>query len=133
VDEKILGNDTTKQVQDAVASFKNAAASLESSMKKLDPAIAKVDGVVTRADAVMVSADSAMKSIDASSTALGKVATDIRKGNGLLPALIYDDGLKTEFKLLITNLRQRGILFYKDKAEEAPAGNTRPPMRGRGN
>jgi len=132
VDQKMLSEDTATDVRAAISSFKAAAASLESSMKKLDPAIAKVDSVMSRADTVMVSADSAMKSIDASAGALGKVATDIRKGNGLLPALIYDPSIKTEFKQLITNLRQRGILFYKDRpADAAPeAAPVKPPMSG---
>jgi len=131
VDERMLGEETTAQVREAVASFKDAANSLETSIKKLDPAVAKVESVVTRADAVMVSADSAMKSIDASSGAIGKVANDLRKGNGLLPALIYDASLKSEFSQLITNLRQRGILFYKDKPSEVvppakpPVGSSR--------
>src|SRR4029079_7750707 len=133
LDEKTLNEETSKDVKEAIASFKSAAKSLESTgktlettIKKLDPAVAKFDGVVEKADAAMVSADKAMKSIDSGAAALGKIGTDLRRGDGLLPALIYDRNLKNEFSMLITNLRQRGVLWYKDKAGEAQE-EARPP------
>ncbi|HSJ03663.1 MAG TPA: MlaD family protein [Verrucomicrobium sp.] len=158
LDEKTLNDQTSKDVTDAVHSFKEAAKTLEESMKKLQPAftklegvVTKIDGVVTKADTVMGSADGAMKSIDASADAIGKVANDLRRGEGLLPALINDSALKTDFKNLVGNLRQRGVLFYKDKPSEAapapsraapssssnrnsspPAPRPNPPLGGRG-
>jgi phospholipid/cholesterol/gamma-HCH transport system substrate-binding protein len=128
LDEKTLNDETSKHVKEAVASFKEAAKSLETSVKKLDPAFTKIEGVVDKADTVMVSADKAMKSIDESAAALGKIGDDLRKGNGLLPALIHDRALKNEFSMLITNLRQRGVLWYKDKAGDEQA--VKPPMMG---
>jgi ABC-type transporter Mla subunit MlaD len=126
LDEKTLNEQTSQDVKDAVNSFKEAAKTLENAVKKLEPAFAKlegvvdkVDGVVVKADTVMTSADGAMKSIDASADAIGKVANDLRKGEGLLPALMTDAALKTDFKNLISNMRQRGVLFYKDKSDEA--------------
>lgn len=153
LDEKTLGEETSQNVKDAVKSFKDAAQSLDDAAKKLQPAFAKldgvvvkIDGVVTKADTVMGSADSAMKSIDKSAEAIGKVATDLRRGEGLLPALISDSALKTDFKNLISNMRQRGLLFYKDKSESpappmAPSRSSgsrssssrpNPPLSGRG-
>jgi phospholipid/cholesterol/gamma-HCH transport system substrate-binding protein len=129
LDERTFNEETSNHVKAAVASFKNAAKSLEDTAGKLEPTFAKIDKAADKAEGVMTSADSAMKSIDESAAAIGKVANDLRKGNGLLPALMYDDSLKTEFKQLISNLRQRGVLFYKDKTvEEAPT----PPLRSSG-
>lgn len=121
LDEKTLGEQTSTDVKEAVASFKEAAKSLEAATKKLDP-------VVVKADAAMASADKAMKSIDTSAAAFGKVATELRRSDGLLPALIYDRNLKNEFSMLITNLRQRGVLWYKDKAGEEKAEQAKPPL-----
>jgi ABC-type transporter Mla subunit MlaD len=136
LDEQTLNEQTSQDVKEAIASFKSAAKSLESTgktlettIKKLDPAVSKLDGVVEKADAAMVSADKAMKSIDSSAGALGKIGTDLRKSDGLLPALIYDRNLKNEFSMLITNLRQRGVLWYKDKAGEAQE-QAKPPRLG---
>lgn len=126
LDEQTLNEQTSKDVKEAVASFKSAANSLDTTVKKLDPAVSKLEGVVDKADKAMASADKAMKSLDNGAAALGKVGTDIKRGEGLLPALIYDRNLKNEFTMLITNLRQRGVLWYKDKAGEEQEEN-RPP------
>ena len=132
LDEQTLGDQTSQDVKEAVTSFKDAAKSLDATVKKLDPAVTKLDTIMTKADTAMESADKAMKSIDAGAAALGKVGTDIRKGDGLLPALIYDRNLKNEFSMLITNLRQRGVLWYKDKAgEEQPEQPAKPPVSGK--
>ncbi len=133
LDEKTLSEDTSRDVKEAVASFKDAAKSLKDSVEKLNPAFTKVesvvtklDGVVTKADTVMVSANDAMKSIDESADSLGKAARDIQKGEGLLPALIHDATLKRDFKMLISNMRERGILFYKDEAGKAQSARPTP-------
>ncbi len=133
LDEKTFGEDTTKEVKEAIASFKNAAHSLDEAMKDLHPTVEKIDGVVAKADKVMVSADSALKSIDKTATTLGETAKDIKRGNGLLPALLGDEQLKREFKELISNLKEHGVLFYKNDAarKAASASDSDDKPRGR--
>lgn len=128
LDEKTFDEQTSKDVKEAVASFKAAAKSVENAAAKLDPAMTKVSSAADKADTVMASADKAMKSLDDGAAALGKVATDLRRGEGLLPALIYDRNLKNEFSMLITNLRQRGVLWYRDKAGEVREEPPKPPL-----
>jgi ABC-type transporter Mla subunit MlaD len=125
LDEKTFGDDTTKDVKEAIASFKNAAHSLDDAMKDLHPIVnkvdgvmAKVDGVVVKADKVMVTADGALKTIDKTAATLGDTARDLRKGNGLLPALLGDEQLKKEFKELISNLKEHGVLWYRNDASK---------------
>lgn len=136
MDEKTLNEETSQNLKDAVASFKNAAVALESSMKKLDPTIAKLDSAVGNADTLIQGANKAMGSIDTSAKAIADVAVDLRKGKGVLPALLHDEAMKNEVKSLISNLRQRGILFYKDRSPagegtaEAPARRTVPRTTG---
>lgn len=128
LDEKTLGDDTSADLKSAVASLKSAARTFEDSVKKLDPAFSKIDSIAGKADKVMDSADAAMKSIDKSADTIGDAAEDIRKGEGLLPALMKDAELKAEFKNLITNLREHGVLFYRDHSDkrEAAAAAQRP-------
>ncbi len=139
LDEKTFGDETTQDVKDAVASFKSAAKALEDTAKKLEPTFGKVDSVVAKADSMMTKADSAvdtakqaLKSIDNGATALTRVATDVRTGDGLLAALIKDPALKADFKALIANLRQRGVLFYKDKGSTEPVQKAPPAPTGGG-
>ncbi len=127
LDEKTLGEQTGTDIKEVIASFKSAAKSLDDSIKKMEPAFGKVDGVVEKANKAMTSAESAMKSIDKSATTIGEVTKDLRSGNGLLPALLRDEQLKNELKSLITNMRQHGILFYRDKAGKTKDDSQSPP------
>ena len=120
LDEKTFGEDTNKDVKETIASLKSAAKSIEDSSKKLDPVFTKADKVMTKLDsaagkmdAVVASTNTAIQNFDKVAKVLGK-----GKGDGLLPALLHDDALKNEFKLLITNLRHQGVFWYKDKAGE---------------
>ena len=132
LDEKTLGDETSADLKSAVASLKNAAKTFEDSVKKLDPAFTRIDGVAAKADKVMDSADSAMKSIDKSAGTIKSAAEDVRKGEGLLPALMKDAELKNEFKNLITNLREHGVLFYRDRSgKRASAPADEPPRTPR--
>jgi ABC-type transporter Mla subunit MlaD len=119
LDEKTFTEQTSTDLNEAIASFKSAAKSLDDSIKKMEPAFGKIDGVVAKADKAMTSAESAMKSIDKSAATLGDVTKDMRSGNGLLPAMLRDEQLKNDLKSLIANMRQHGILFYRDKSEKA--------------
>jgi phospholipid/cholesterol/gamma-HCH transport system substrate-binding protein len=129
LDEKTLDDDTSADLKSAVASLKSAAKTFEEGAKKLDPAFTKIDGIAAKADRVMDSADTAMKSVDKSAGSIGSAAEDLRKGGGLLPALMKDEQLKNEFKTLITNLREHGVLFYRDKAGKRDSAQEEQPPR----
>jgi ABC-type transporter Mla subunit MlaD len=139
LDEKTLGEDTNKDIKETVASLKAAALSLEASTKKFDPVIVKADSMMTKLDSAagkvdtaVATANTTLKTANTAVEDFGKVAKILGKGKGegLLPALLHDNGLKTEFKSLITNLRQHGILWYKDRsAEEAQKEEVPQPPR----
>ncbi len=131
LDEKTFTDQTSTDLKEAIASFKGAAKSMDDSIKKMEPAFNKVDGVVEKANKAMTSAESAMKSIDKSAATIGEVTKDMRSGNGLLPALLRDEQLKNELKSLITNMRQHGILFYRDKSDKLKdSPRNQPPYTG---
>lgn len=121
LDEKTFSEETSADVKEAVAALKETARIMEAAAKKLDPVLTKLDHAAGTAEGMMGSADKAMKSLEGTTTAL-------RKGDGLLPALIYDRNLRNEFSMLITNLRQRGVLWYKDKAGEEHPEAAKPPL-----
>lgn len=123
LDEDTLGDETSKDLKEAIASFKKAATSLETSLKKLEPAIEKLDTTFDKTNSLLTSAEKAVKSIDQSAQNIGAAANNINRGKGLLPALIHDHNLRSEFTTLISNLRQRGVLFYKDKSDQDEASS----------
>lgn len=126
LDEKTFTDQTSNDLKEAVASFKSAAKILDDSVKKMEPAFGKVEGVINKADRVMTSAESAVKSFDKTAANLGEVTKDIRNGGGLFPAMLRDEKLKAEFQSLITNMRQHGILFYRDDTGKVKRSREEP-------
>jgi predicted nucleic acid-binding Zn-ribbon protein len=128
VDEKVLGEENAanlkaaiSDIRDAAGSFKKSASNLEVTTGKLNPMIDKLDPAIAKADTVMTRADEALTSVKKAADELASVGRTLRTGNGLMAALMNDAELKKEFGSLISNLKERGILRYKDLSEEAPA------------
>ena len=128
VDEKVLGEENAanlkaaiSDIRDAAGSFKKSASNLEVTTGKLTPMIDKLDPAIAKADTVMTRADEALTSVKKAADELASVGRTLRTGNGLMAALMNDAELKKEFGSLISNLKERGILRYKDLSDEAPA------------
>ena len=142
VDEEVLSAENVGMIKVALADFSaamkkidGAAARAEGVMSKADSAMAKVDQAVDRLGPTLQGAERAAVSLKRAAVALEKLLGDARSGDGVLHALLHDEALRRDFTLLIANLKQRGILFYKDKepkegkdqkaAPEGPAGRAR--------
>jgi phospholipid/cholesterol/gamma-HCH transport system substrate-binding protein len=100
-------------------------------LDKLDPAIAKADTVMTQRRRSAHRHQKRRRGLFAPSLATSAA------GDGLLAALINDPELKNEFSDLISNLKRRGVLFYRDTkakeedASQAPSPPTRKPLFNR--
>ncbi len=128
VDEEVLSEANVGSIKVALADFSEA-------MKKLDGAAERADGVMSKADSAMAKVDRAVDSLGPAlkgaegatvslkraAVALEALLGDARGGDGLMHALLHDAGLRRDFTVLIANLKQRGILFYKDKELKAAA------------
>jgi ABC-type transporter Mla subunit MlaD len=132
VDEKVLGEENAanlkaaiSDIRDAAGSFKKSASNLEVTTGKLTPMIDKLDPAIAKADKVMTRADEALASVKKADDEFATTARSLRTGNGLMAALLNDAELKKEFGSLIRNLKERGVLRYKDLSEEAPATDTK--------
>lgn len=131
VDNDLLSDSNINAIKDALADFRTA-------MDKVDAAAGKAEGMMTKADSALAKVDKAMDalgpglrgvegasgSLKQAAVALEGLLKDARTGDGLMNALLNDENLRKEFAALISNLKQRGVLFYKDKEKvekpEAP-------------
>ena len=96
----------------------------------------KIDGVIEKADATMGSAKKAADTVqdaagDARKTiqSAGRLMREATSGNGLLAMLLTNEQLANDVHALVTNLRQHGILFYRDRASNPPPRSTPAPRR----
>jgi hypothetical protein len=49
------------------------------------------------------------------------------QGKGLLAALLTNQELANDLRALVSNLREHGILFYRDSAAKVGSNATPPP------
>ena len=114
------GKDAMGSAKDAMDTAKSAAGKLDGVLAKADNAFGKVDTAVDGMKSTFASvekfSDSASKTMDAAKTLLNKA----NAGGGALGMMLADKETALNLKALVRNLKERGILFYKDKAKEAP-------------
>jgi len=88
----------------------------------------KIDGVIEKAGATMESSKKAADDVqlaiaDARKTI--QAATDLfreaKSGNGLLATLLNNQEVAKDLQALISNMRDHGVLFYRDSARKAEA------------
>jgi ABC-type transporter Mla subunit MlaD len=143
--ERVLAEKNLKAIDEAFATLGEVSASFKNSMKGLDEVITKakeavqivkedaaaakapiekLDGVMKKIDAAagelkttlaeIKSAASAMgKTFDAAKTLVNKANT----GKGALGLLLGDKETADNLKALIQNLREHGVLFYKNRSK----------------
>ena len=114
--------DTASNLDEVVVKAKSAADNLNEAMLAAKNAMSKADGVVKKVDDAAgllkpaltdfsAAAKSATKAVDSARSLLAKA----NSGQGALGLLLSDRETSDNLKALIRNLKQRGILWYKDK------------------
>ncbi|MBA2242937.1 MAG: MCE family protein [Chthoniobacterales bacterium] len=137
LNEGALSAANMESLSSTLERLNQTSGTLAESSKKFDSIIEKADGTMASsrkaADDVQLAVADARKTLQA--------ATDLiqnaRKGNGLLPTLLSNPDLAKDLQALISNLRNHGVLFYRDSVGRAErAAQTRepeaPPPRRRG-
>jgi ABC-type transporter Mla subunit MlaD len=118
---------------------------LAESTKKIDGVVEKAGAAMDKAGATMESAKKAADDVqlvlaDARKTiqTAGEVIREARTGSGMLATLLTNQEVAKDLQALISNMRDHGVLFYRDsarKAEERAAQTSAPepaPQRRRG-
>jgi ABC-type transporter Mla subunit MlaD len=114
---------TTKGLDEVVNKAKTAADTVTSTVNSAKGAVEKLDGVVKKVDEaagelkgtldeVKKAATSASKTLDSARALLAGASA----GRGALGMLLTDKETSENLKALIRNLKQHGILFYRDKS-----------------
>lgn len=112
---------TTKEIDDFVVKGKDAVASAKDTIDKAKGAVGKLDTTFEKTNAAIAKIDSAVDDAKQFIATTGKTVESIRllvnkanSGKGALGMLLSDPQTASDLKALINNLKERGILFYKD-------------------
>lgn len=139
INAKLLSDENLKNLQETFANLKATSAGFATTSKNLDAVVAKTGEAVDSAKGTLKTVDGAagdvrlaiadIRKMTDSANALVKKATN---GDGTLGTLISDKEAAEDLKALISNLRRSGVLFYKNRPDNAPAPAATPPPRLRG-
>lgn len=120
-------NETMQNLRKTTASFSEASTKLDAVVENAAKAMEKVGDVVgqitvtaDKTTDTLTAAKSAAVSFDKTMEEIRLLVRDIRNGKGALGTLIGDRSVAENLRALVANLRARGILFYRDRAEPAP-------------
>ncbi len=113
---------TVVDARDAIQAVKRAAATA-------DETLAKAGDRIDELKPALQEVPKAVASISRAADKAGETLDSMKHGDGLLGTLAYDHDVSTDAKSFIRNLKQQGILRYRDK--ETPEDDPRNRYRGR--
>jgi len=124
----ILSETNQKNISDTFSNLKTTSENFTATSKNLDLVVQNAQGTVDAAKQTMTTANSAAVDIRSAVGDARKVLDSARglvnkaqNGDGLISTLLNNRQLSENLSALVVNLRQHGILFYKDRAEKTPA------------
>ena len=143
VNDSLLSEKNLKNIDGTLANFEKASAELTPTVTEAREAIDAFKKASDSAQGTFANADKrieelkpaleevpkAVASISRAADKAGKAIDRAEEGDGLLGTLAYDQEVSDDAKVFIRNLRQQGILRYRDK--ETPQEDPRNRFRGR--
>ena len=118
----VLGEDNLNNVKMTLANLKTTSDNFAQASKGIGPIVTGAQDAVDSAKKTLVTVDGAAdnlhKVLDEARDAIQKVT----HGDGLIAAMLTNREMMENFKALVVNLREHGVLFYHDSNK----GNAEP-------
>ena len=132
LNDQALSQTNMDHLKETFDNLNKTSAAFAESSKKIDGVIAKADGTMgsakEAADKLQLAVGDARKTIQSA----GRIMNDATAGDGLLAMLLTNEEVANNLRALISNLRNHGVLFYRDSAAKIsppPASSPRPRRR----
>jgi phospholipid/cholesterol/gamma-HCH transport system substrate-binding protein len=131
INKGILSETNQQNISDTFANLKTTSERFADTSKNLTLVVQNAQGTVDAAKQTMTTANAAAgdlrgtlgdarKVLDSAKALITKAQT----GDGLISTLLNNRQLSENLAALVVNLRQHGILFYKDRAKAGSAART---------
>jgi len=121
LDKQLLDPETLTNLRSAIANVETASKNFSDVSLKADALIVRANDAVGEAQTVfkqaqgtLAKADTAITNINATFVSTNALVKNAQRGQGVLGLLMSDQQMAQDLKALINNLRNRGILWYKD-------------------
>jgi phospholipid/cholesterol/gamma-HCH transport system substrate-binding protein len=126
-DQEVLSPENVAHLKQTLAQLDAASGHVALGSARLDSLMAKGEKAVDNFGLAATTFKESGSAFKKAAEATGKTVGEINYGSGLFNALIHDAELRNDFTALIANLKERGILFYKDTSDTRPAP-IQPPL-----
>jgi len=125
LDNGILSEEGVASLRDTLKNLQTTSASLATASTKVDAVVAHADTAIQSGQETMNSARKAADELQRALADIRSVVRDIKEGQGALGMLISNRETAENLRALVANLRQYGILWYRDGAK----GRSPAPQR----
>lgn len=116
INSDVLSDQNRKNIGETFANLKTTTERVAETSKNLNTVVQNAQGVVDSTKETMGTVNAAAgdlrKVLEVAKTMLNKA----QNGNGVIAALLTNRQFSENLQVLVANLRERGILFYKDRA-----------------
>ncbi len=134
--DRVLSRENADNLGKTLENLNKTSANFVELSKNASQVVASAQGAVDSAKETFTTANAAAgdlrtamadakKVMDGARDLLRKAST----GDGLIAALLTDRRLADDLRALVANMRQRGVLFYRDTAPRVPAPAQAPRRR----
>lgn len=125
--EGLLSDANLASVHDTLVNLKTTSTNFADASKGFNGIVQSTQETVDKAKETMTTADAAAGDLRKTLEAARIVIQKATQGDGLVAALLSNRELADNFKALVINLREHGVLFYrnspvKEQTPAAPAG-----------
>jgi ABC-type transporter Mla subunit MlaD len=121
----------SEELEPTMVDARKAIQAMEKAASGAQSTFGKIDQRVDELAPTLAELPKATKAITQAATKANQTMDEVVKGNGLLGALTQDDEVSTDAKAFIRNLRERGILRYRDGESIHPADDPRNRFQGK--
>jgi phospholipid/cholesterol/gamma-HCH transport system substrate-binding protein len=118
------------EIEPAVADARRAIQAVEKAAGGAEKTFASVDQRVNELAPALAELPKATKAITQAANKANATMDKVVQGEGLLGTLTNDNAVSTDAKQFIRNLKERGILRYRDGESVHPADDPRNRFRG---
>ena len=108
---------TSKGLDDVIAKAKEAADSLKDTLSSAKPTMEKIDSAAGEIKSTLAQIRSAAATTDKALESARTLINKANSGQGAIGMLLADKETADNLKALIRNMRERGVLWYKDKSK----------------
>ncbi len=132
-DTQMLTEENAENLRATLANLRTSSEKIAQQSQRLEPLLAKGETAITKVGQAADSFKETGTAFKQAAEKAGHTFGQASSGDGLISALLSDRQLRDDVKALASNLRRRGVLFYRDQTAAEKSGaageEASPPRR----